>query len=53
MADDLIVFITAMTTLQVAGLTTRYARYSQLLGGFVLVTIGALMLLRPEWLMFG
>ncbi|RPI44444.1 MAG: hypothetical protein EHM59_12820 [Betaproteobacteria bacterium] len=53
MADDLIVFFTAMTTLRVAGLTTRYSRYSHLLGGLVLVTIGALMLLRPEWLLYG
>jgi hypothetical protein len=53
MTDDLIVFFTAMTTLRVTGLTTRYSRYSHLLGGLVLVIIGALMLLRPEWLMFG
>lgn len=53
MADDLVVFFTAMTTLRVTGLTTRYTRYSHLVGGLVLVTIGALMLLRPEWLMFG
>lgn len=53
MADDLIVFFTAMMTLQISGLTTRYARYSHLIGGTVLVAIGTLMLLRPEWLMFG
>jgi len=53
MADDLLVFFTAMTTLRITGLTTKYSRYSHLLGGFILVIIGALMLLRPEWLMFG
>jgi glutaredoxin len=53
MLDDLIVFLAAMTTLQATGLTTRYARYSHLIGGVVLLAIGAVMLLRPEWLMFG
>ena len=53
MADDLLVFFTAMTTLRITGLTTKYSMYSHLLGGFILVIIGALMLLRPEWLMFG
>ncbi len=53
MLDDLIVFVVAMKTLQIAGMTTRYSRFSHLAGGVVLVAIGALLLLRPEWLMFG
>jgi len=53
MLDDLIVFFTVMKTLEVTGLSTRYARTSHLLGGIVLVILGALLLLRPEWLMFG
>lgn len=53
MADDLIVFFTAMMTLRISGITTRYSRYSRLIGGTVLMVIGMLMLLRPEWLMFG
>lgn len=53
MADDLVVFFTAMLTLRISGITTRYSRYSQLIGGTVLMAIGVLMLLRPEWLMFG
>jgi len=53
MLDDLIVFFTVMKTLEVTGLSTRYARISHLLGGIVLVILGALLLLRPEWLMFG
>jgi len=52
MLDDLVVFLLAMTTLRVAGLTTRYARYSRLVGGVLLCAIGALLLLRPEWLAF-
>jgi hypothetical protein len=53
MLDDLIVFFTVMKTLEVAGLGTRYARVSHLVGGIVLMILGALLLLRPEWLMFG
>jgi len=53
MLDDLIVFFTVMKTLEVTGLSTRYARISHLLGGIVLVILGVLLLLRPEWLMFG
>jgi hypothetical protein len=53
MLDDLFVFVVAMKTLQIAGATTRYVRYSHLAGAVVLLAIGALLLLRPEWLMFG
>ncbi len=51
--DDLLVFAIAMTTLEVTGLSAKYTRYAQLVGGVVLVVLGALLLLRPEWLMFG
>ncbi|MFY9314435.1 MAG: hypothetical protein WAO95_02610 [Burkholderiales bacterium] len=53
MLDDLFVFVVAMKTLQVTGVTARYSRFSHLAGGIVLLAIGALLLLRPEWLMFG
>lgn len=50
--DDVIVFVTAMVTLRAAGLAATYARYSHLVGGIVLAVIGALLLLKPEWLSF-
>jgi hypothetical protein len=53
MLDDLVVFVAAMATLEVAGATGRYVRWSHLIGGGALLAVGALMLLRPEWLMFG
>jgi len=53
MFDDLVVFVTAMTTLQLSGMTGRYSHFSHLVGGGALVAIGAVMLLRPEWLMLG
>jgi hypothetical protein len=53
MLDDLIVFVVAMKTLQITGVAAGYSRFSYLAGGVVLLAIGALLLLRPEWLMFG
>lgn len=53
MLDDLIVFVAAMTTLQVSGLTGRYSRYSHLIGGVVLLVLGVLLIAKPEWLTFG
>lgn len=53
MLDDLFVFVVAMKTLQIAGVTGAYSRFSHLAGGLVLFAIGALLLLRPQWLMFG
>jgi hypothetical protein len=52
MADDLLVFATAMTTLTLSGFGLRYTRYSNLVGGVVLAGIGGLLLFRPEWLSF-
>lgn len=53
MLDDLLVFFVAMTTLQVTGLTTKYTRYSHLIGGILMVIIGLLLIFKPEVLMFG
>jgi len=53
MLDDLFVFVLAMRTLQISGLTDRYSHYSHLGGGILLLVIGALLLLRPDLLMFG
>jgi len=50
MLDDLLVFIIAMKTLQVAGLTGTYARWSHMIGGVLLLLIGLLLLFRPGWL---
>ncbi len=53
MLDDLVVFYTAMRTLEVTGLTGRYTRASRLFGGVLLLVLGLLLLARPEWLMGG
>jgi hypothetical protein len=53
MLDDLLIFIIAMVTLQATGMTSKYTRYSNLIGGVLMLIIGLLLLLKPEWLMFG
>ncbi len=53
MLDDMLVFFIAMATLQVTGLTTKYSRYSHLIGGVLMLIIGILLIFKPEVLMFG
>ena len=50
--DDIIVFMIAMITMKVTGISTKYNKYSHLLGGIVMLGIGILLLVKPEWLMF-
>ncbi|MDQ5970685.1 MAG: hypothetical protein QG603_462, partial [Patescibacteria group bacterium] len=51
MLDDLVVFFIAMFTLQATGLTTKYTRFSRLIGGILMLIIGLLMIFKPELLM--
>lgn len=53
MLDDLFVFFVAMTTLRMTGVTTKYTRFSHLIGGILMAIIGILLIFKPEWLMFG
>ncbi|MDD5099018.1 MAG: hypothetical protein PHP35_01635 [Candidatus Colwellbacteria bacterium] len=53
MLDDLFVFFAAMITLEMAGITGKYARASKLIGGILMLAIGLLLIFRPEILMFG
>jgi len=52
MLDDLIVFYVAMFTLKVTGVTTKYTKYTHLIGGIIMLVIGILLILKPEWIMF-
>ena len=53
MLDDLFVFFTAMMTLRMTGVTTKYTRMTHLIGGLLMVIIGILLIFKPELLMFG
>ena len=50
--DDLIVFFIAMFTMKVTGISTKYNKYSHLIGGIIMLVVGCLLLFKPEWLMF-
>lgn len=50
--DDLIVFFIAMVTMKVTGISTKYNKFSHLLGGIIMLLIGILLIVKPEWLMF-
>ena len=53
MADDLFIFFTAMLTLEMTGISTKYSRASHLIGGVIMVIIGIILIFKPELLMFG
>ena len=50
--DDIIIFIIAMSTLKIKGISNKYSKYSHLIGGLIMLIVGILMILKPEWLMF-
>jgi glutaredoxin len=53
MLDDLIVFIIAMSTLQMKAISGKYTRWSGWVGGALMLIIGILLLFKPGLLMFG
>ncbi|HHW69546.1 MAG TPA: hypothetical protein GX747_04335, partial [Tenericutes bacterium] len=50
--DDLVIFVIAMSTLRLTGISTKYNKYSHLIGGTIMFIIGLLLIFKPEWLMF-
>lgn len=50
--DDLIIFVIAMTTLKITGISNKYTKYSHLIGGIIMFFIGILLIFKPEWIMF-
>jgi len=53
MLDDMFVFVAAMLTFEITGMTTKYVRIARLLGGLLMLLIGMLLIFKPQWLMFG
>lgn len=50
--DDIVIFVISMVTLKVTGLSTKYTKYSHLIGGIIMLIIGLLLIIKPELLMF-
>ena len=50
--DDIIVFTIAVITMTSNGISSRFNKYSHLIGGIIMLIIGLLLILKPGWLMF-
>ncbi len=51
MIDDLIVFIIAVSTLQLSTTSSKYGKYSSVVGGVIMLLVGLLLIFKPEWIM--
>ncbi|PIR97331.1 MAG: glutaredoxin [Candidatus Doudnabacteria bacterium CG10_big_fil_rev_8_21_14_0_10_41_10] len=52
MLDDLIVFAIALYSFDKIGLTGKYTRFSHLIGGLLMVVLGLILLINPNFLVF-
>jgi len=50
--DDIIVFVIAMTTMKITGISNKYNKYAHLIGGIIMLLIGLLMIINPSILKF-
>ena len=50
---QLVIFLIAMYSLRVTAISSRVTKYSNLVGGLLMLAIGLLLLFRPGWLAFG
>lgn len=53
MIDDVIVFAIALTGVEKLGITHKYSRISNVVGGILMLILGGLLLFAPELLKFG
>lgn len=51
MLDDIIIFTIAMITFKVTGLSTKFSKYSHLIGGIIMLILGLLLIFKPEIIM--
>ena len=52
MLDDIIIFYIAMFTFNIKAISNKYTKYSNLVGGIIILIIGLLLLIAPNWIMF-
>ena len=51
MIDDLFVFTVSMFTLEATGITNKYNKLCTLVSSIIMILMGTLLLIKPEWLM--
>lgn len=49
--DDLVVFLIAVFTLKSKGISTRYNKFVNLIGGILMILMGILLIFKPDWVM--
>ena len=49
--DDLIIFLIAVFTLKTKGISTKYNKIVNLVGGILMIIMGILLIFKPEWIM--
>lgn len=50
--DDMIIFLIAVSSSKITGISNKYTKYSHLIGGTLMVLIGLLLIFKPEIIMF-
>ena len=51
MIDDILVFSISMFTLQATGITNKYNKLCTLVSSIIMILMGLLLIVKPEWLM--
>ena len=49
--DDLVVFLIAVFAFKVKGISTKYNKFVNLIGGILMILMGILLIFKPEWIM--
>ena len=52
MIDDMVVFSISMITLEATGVTNKYNKLCTLISAIIMILMGLLLLIKPDWLMF-
>ncbi|MFV0250127.1 MAG: hypothetical protein ACK5HP_03745 [Bacilli bacterium] len=49
--DEIVIFLIALFSFKITGISNKYTKYSHLIGGIIMLLIGLLLILKPEWIM--
>ena len=52
MIDDMVIFAISMVTLEATGITNKYNKLCTLISAIIMIIMGILLLIKPDWLMF-
>lgn len=50
--DDIIILILSIKAFEAKGISTKFNKYVNLIGGILLLIMGILLIFKPEWIMF-